>query len=90
VNDWSFEICLMEVVGDKAVRRAEAIIGKLRKRDSDAGRQRLGQFHDGCWWFEFGPSDLEQEAARRGVERELTDIDDGALDVLDVGPLSRR
>ena len=90
MNDWSFEICLMGVVGDKAVRRAEAIIGKLRKRDSDAGRQRLGQFHDGCWWFEFGPTDLEQEAARREVERELTDIDDGALDVLDVRPPSRR
>jgi hypothetical protein len=71
------------------VRRAFAIIEKLRKRDSDAGRQRLGEFHDGWWWFEFGPTDLEQEAARREVERELTDIDDGALALLDGRPPSR-
>lgn len=88
MNDWSFEICMVGV-GDKAVRRAFAIMEKLRKRDSDAGRQRLGEFHDGCWWFEFGSTDLEQEAARREVERELTDIDDGALAVLDARPPSR-
>jgi hypothetical protein len=35
------------------------------------------------------PDRLEQEAARREVEREVTDIDDGALAVLDVRPPSR-
>ena len=81
MNDWSFQICLVGV-GDKAARRAFAIMEKLRKRDSDAGRQRLGDYIEGRWWFEFGPTDLEKEAARREVERELTEIGAEALDVI--------
>jgi hypothetical protein len=86
VNDGSLEICLTGAGDDKAVRRAFAIMEELRKRDREAGRQRLGEFAGGCWLFEFGMTDLEQEAARQEVERELTDIEDDALKVLDVRP----
>jgi hypothetical protein len=64
--------------------RAVKITDTLREQDRQAGRDKLGDVFGDCWPFDFGETALEREEARREVEQALTDIDDGALEVLDV------
>ena len=63
--------------------RAVKITDTLREQDAQAGRDRLGELFGNCWPFDFGQTDLDREQARREVEPELTEINNGALDVFD-------
>lgn len=78
MNAWNFDIAYIGG-GDPQWARAQEIVAELASKDGRVG-ERAGAY----WTFDYGMTELEQEAAAAEVKRMLADIDLAANALLDV------
>lgn len=81
MNVWNFDIAFIGA-GDPQWKRAEEIVAELAASDGRVNPERRGAY----WSFDYGATDLDQEAARLDAKRLLSEIDLAANAILDVRP----